>query len=124
MKFLFDQNVERRLATLLRSLGHNIKIVSVDYPPGILDDEVLAHAFKENRILLTNDRSDFGELIFRYHHSHCGVILFRRMKSGGIITKQHRLLFVLEHYKTQLNQFIVVTPERVKIRKAVTERVA
>ncbi len=124
MKFLFDQNIERRLAALLRNLGHDIKIVSVDYPPGILDDEVLAHAFKENRILLTNDRSDFGELIFRYHHPHCGVILFRHMRSGDIITKQHRLLYVLEQYKTQLNQFIVVTPGRVKIRKTVTEQAA
>jgi predicted nuclease of predicted toxin-antitoxin system len=124
MKFLFDQNIERRLAALLKNLGHNVKIVSVDYPPGILDDEVLAHAFKEKRILLTNDRSDFGELIFRYHHSHCGVILFRRMRSGDINTKQRRLLFVLEQYKNHFDQFVVVTPERVKIRKTVTKQAA
>jgi predicted nuclease of predicted toxin-antitoxin system len=124
MKFLFDQNMERRLAALLRNLGHDIKIVGVDYPPGILDDAVLAHAFKENRILLTNDRSDFGELIFRYHHPHCGVMLFRRMRSGDLSTKHHRLLYVLEQYKDHLNQFLVVTPQRVKIREVETEQAA
>jgi predicted nuclease of predicted toxin-antitoxin system len=65
----------------------------------------LLHAFKENRILLTHDRGDFGELIFRYHKPHCGVILFRRIRSGDLEMKHNRLLFVLEHYKNQLDQF-------------------
>jgi predicted nuclease of predicted toxin-antitoxin system len=118
MKFLLDQNIERRLASFLRELGHDVKIVSVDYPAGIGDQEVLAHAFKESRILLTNDRSDFGELIFRYHHSHCGVILFRRMRSGDLVTKQQRLSYVLHEYADQLHHFLVVTPKRVKLRKS------
>ena len=104
MKFLLDQNVERRLASFLRDFGHDVKIVSLDYPPGIVDQEVLAHAYKESRILLTNDRSDFGELIFRYHHPHCGVILFRRMRSGDMLTKKERLSYVLQEYAGQLHQ--------------------
>ncbi len=67
MKFLLDQNVERRLASFLKNLGHDVKVVSIDYPAGILDQEVLSHAYKESRILLTNDKGDFGELIFRHH---------------------------------------------------------
>ena len=51
MKFLLDQNVERRLAAFLRNLGHDVKVVSIDYPAGILDEEVLTHAYKERRIL-------------------------------------------------------------------------
>ena len=71
-----------------------MKVVSIDYPAGILDQEVLLLAYKESRILLTNDKGDFGELIFRSHHSHSGVILFRRMRSGDMPTKQERLSVV------------------------------
>jgi predicted nuclease of predicted toxin-antitoxin system len=58
---------------------------------GYLDQEVLSHAYKESRILLTNDKGDFGKLIFAFNHPHSGVILFRRMRSGAMLTKQQRL---------------------------------
>jgi predicted nuclease of predicted toxin-antitoxin system len=124
MKFLLDQNVERRLASILRNLGHDVKAVSIDYPAGILDREVLDYAFKENRILLTNDKGDFGELIFRNHHPHSGVILFRRMRSGGVLTKQERLTFVLQAYATQLRHFLVVSPKSVRVRKTQIQKAA
>jgi predicted nuclease of predicted toxin-antitoxin system len=124
MKFLLDQNVERRLASILRNLGHDVKAVSIDYPAGILDQEVLSHAYKESRILLTNDKGDFGELIFRNHHPHSGVILFRRMRSGDVLTKQERLTFVLQAYTTQLRHFLVVSPKSVRIRKTQIQKAA
>lgn len=124
MKFLLDQNVERRFAHWLKHLGHDVTIVAVDYPAGIPDTEVLTFAFTEQRILVTHDRSDFGELIFRYHKPHCGVILFHRIRSGDIATKQKRFLFVLAHYTHQLQHFLVVTPERVRVRKRRTKQAA
>jgi len=124
MKFLLDQNVERRLAAFLRNLGHDVKVVSIDYPAGILDEEVLTHAYKESRILLTNDKGDFGELIFRSHHPHAGVILFRRMRSGDMPTKQERLSFVLKAYVGDLHHFLVVTPTSVRVRKTPQQKAA
>jgi predicted nuclease of predicted toxin-antitoxin system len=117
MKFLLDQNVERRLTSFLKNLGHDVKVVSIDYPAGILDQEVLGLAYKESRILLTNDKGDFGELIFRHHHPHSGVILFRRMRSGDMTTKQQRLSFVLQAYASELHHFLVVSPKSVRVRK-------
>jgi hypothetical protein len=52
MKFLLDQSAERRIAPFLRNLGHDVKVVAVDYPPGILDHEVLAHAYAEQRSIM------------------------------------------------------------------------
>jgi predicted nuclease of predicted toxin-antitoxin system len=124
MRFLLDQNVERRLASFLKNLGHDIKVVSIDYPAGILDQEVLSHTYKESRILLTNDKGDFGELIFRKHHPHSGVILFRRMRSGDILTKQERLTFVLQTYATQLRHFLVVSPKSIRVRKTQIRKAA
>ena len=124
MKFLLDQNVERRLASFLKNIGHDVKVVSIDYPAGILDREVLDYAFKENRILLTNDKGDFGELIFRNHHPHSGVILFRRMRSGDVLTKQERLTFVLQTYVKELHHFLVVSPKSVRVRKTQIQKAA
>lgn len=47
MKFLADQNLERRLANRLKELGHDVKIVGVDFPAGILDEVVLSSALEE-----------------------------------------------------------------------------
>jgi predicted nuclease of predicted toxin-antitoxin system len=124
MKFLLDQNFERRFAAILRQLGHDVTVVSVDYPAGLLDDEILALAYREQRILLTNDRSDFGELIFRSHQPHCGVLLFRHIRSGDILTKQQRLSYVLEEYAGELHHFLVITSKRVKIRRSAQQQAA
>ena len=63
MKFLFDQSADFRLIAHLRALGHDVSAVSRDYPHGLADEDVLAIARDEKRILLVADR-DFGELIF------------------------------------------------------------
>jgi predicted nuclease of predicted toxin-antitoxin system len=117
MKFLLDQNAERRIAPILRNLGHDVKVVAVDFPPGISDHVVLAHAYKEQRILITNDKGDFGELIFKKLHPHAGVILLRRMKPGDMQAKLDRLTYVLETYGNRLNYFLVVTPTNVRVKK-------
>ncbi len=117
MKFLLDENVEYRLASFLRTQGHNITAIGHDYPHGLSDRDVLARAHKEHRILLTNDRSDFGELIFRHHLLHSGVLLFR-LKIGDIEMKHVRLQQVLSEYANQLHHFIVITAKKVRIRKS------
>src|SRR5918992_1113808 len=117
MKFLLDQSAERRLAPFLRDLGHDIKVVAVDFPPGIPDSEVLDHAYNEQRIVITNDKGDFGELIFRSLQPHAGVILFRRMRSGDMEIKLERLTYVLKAYANRLYHFLVVTPTNVRVKK-------
>src|SRR5436853_6422033 len=116
MKFLLDANVEYRLATYLLSLGHNAKTIARDYPSALADQEVLSIAVQEKRVLLTNDR-DYGELIFRQHLSHYGIIYFRLKNSKDIAIKLHLLETVLLVHKDNLHEFIVVTPNGLVIRK-------
>jgi len=116
MKFLLDANVEYRLATYLLSLGHDVKTIAHDYPSALADQEVLSIAVKEMRVLITNDR-DYGELIFRQHLSHSGIIYFRLKNSKDISGKLHWLQTVLQTHKDNLHEYLVVTPNCVKIRK-------
>ena len=123
MKFLLDENVEYRLVSFLQNLGHNVTAIGYNYPHSLPDSGVLELAQKEQRILLTNDHSDFGELIFRQHHPHSGIIIFR-LKIGDIETKQKRLQKVITEYTSQLDQFIVITSRRVRIRKTIEKLAA
>src|SRR5687767_7730376 len=115
MKFLQDESADFPLAVVLSDLGHDVKAIVTDYPRSIADEEVLAIAAREERILITNDR-DFGELIFRQHRQHAGVILFR-LGSEPIEEKAAWLAQILNHYPEQLSNFIVVAENGVRIRR-------
>lgn len=122
MKFLGDENVERRLLSALQQAGYDVTGIVDEYPHGLSDREVLALAKREDRILLTNDRSDFGELVFRSHHPHCGVILFR-IRSGEIALKKAKVEQVLTEYPDQLTtSFFVITPTRIRVRRSLEEK--
>jgi predicted nuclease of predicted toxin-antitoxin system len=119
MKFLLDENVDHRLVTFLHELGHDVAVIGFQHPSSLSDREVLAIATREQRVLITNDRADFGELIFRRHIPHCGIILFRlKADDANIHLKRERLQHILSKYGDRLQHFIVVTPQRVKIREA------
>lgn len=121
MKFLLDENIDARLLPFLQDLGHDITSVAKDYFYGLFDEDVLAMAYHENRILLTNDR-DFGELIFRQQLPHSGIILFRLAPNDADIDlRKKRLQHVLTNYTDQLHHFLVVTQKSVRIRKATSK---
>ncbi len=115
MRFLLDENAEFRLAAFLVERGHDVTSIAHDYPGGLADHEVLAIARRESRILITNDR-DFGELIIRRRLAHAGVIFFR-LGTQDPQAKLDRLASVLADYSAQLDQFLVVTERRVRVRR-------
>jgi predicted nuclease of predicted toxin-antitoxin system len=122
MKFLLDESVEFRLHSFLQTLGHDVTSVAKDYLYGLLDEDVLAMATQEQRILITNDK-DFGELIFRHQFPHSGGI-FLRMKDADIEAKRFRLQEVITEHSDQLDQFLVVTSKSVRIRRTVKQAAA
>ena len=115
MKFLLDQNADRRFAAYLRGAGHDVTVVSVDYPAGIADRAVLATAHREGRTIITNDR-DFGELVFRHGVPHAGVI-YLRLSTPDFEGKRDRLAAVLAEHADNLDQFIVVTERTIRVRR-------
>ncbi|SRR6266567_7315513 len=123
MRFLLDANVEFRLAAFLTSAGHDVKTIARDYLSTLPDQDVLSLAVQEKRILITNDR-DFGELVFRYHVSHCGIILFRLKNSKDISEKLQWLQTVLRDHKEHMHGYLVVTKHGVRIRKVELSRAA
>lgn len=115
MKFLLDESAELRISLFLQREGHDVKAVARDYPHGLPDEDVLALAREEQRILITNDR-DFGELVFRHRLAHSGIVFFR-MRDQATATKLARMQTLLQDYGDQLDQFVVVTDRQVRVRR-------
>jgi predicted nuclease of predicted toxin-antitoxin system len=115
MRFLLDESADYPLAAHLLERGHDVTAVAHDYPHALADRTVLAIAHHERRMLITHDR-DFGELIFRQHLPHAVVLLFR-LGEESLATKISRLDHVLSAYAEQLNQFLVITDQGVRVRR-------
>ena len=90
MRFLLDQSSDARLIPYLSDRGHDATRIARDYPPGLPDEQVLAIAATEGRILIASDR-DFGELVFARQHPHAGVILFRLGPYAPLATRSSGL---------------------------------
>ena len=115
MRFLADENVDFPVITILRQHGYDIRSVLEEFP-SIDDDFVLNLANKDNRILITLDK-DFGELVFRLHKIHQGVVLLR-MDELPSEEKAKVLLQIFKERGAELTKaFSVVTDKFVRIRK-------
>lgn len=115
MKFLFDQSADFRLISYLEELGHDVHVVSRDYPHGLDDDVILGIARTQRRILVVADY-DFGELIFHKGLAHAGVILFR-LPGAPLSVKIDRLAAVLAGHAEDLRngEFLVVTRSKIRV---------
>ena len=75
MKFLADECCDTGLVALLRKDGHDV-LYQLEEGAGSEDSVVLERAYREGRILLTEDK-DFGELVYRLGKRAIGVVLLR-----------------------------------------------
>jgi predicted nuclease of predicted toxin-antitoxin system len=76
MRFLANKNFPGDAVAALSAAGHDVISVRTT-APGSKDEDILAWATREDRVLLTFDK-DFGELAWRVGlPATSGVILFR-----------------------------------------------
>jgi predicted nuclease of predicted toxin-antitoxin system len=115
MRFLVDECTGPHVARWLREAGHEVLSV-YEEARGASDDVILAQAFSENWILITNDK-DFGEKVFKEQHPHCGVV-FLRLISNRAADKIEVIQRLLESYADRLpNEFVVVTETQVRFAR-------
>jgi predicted nuclease of predicted toxin-antitoxin system len=116
VRFLLDQHIDARILFYLSERGHDVTRVARHYPAGLPDRDILATAYREQRILVTHDR-DFGELVFVHLLPHAGVILLRLGPLVPLATTTSRLDHVLSQHAHELDQFVVVTHNLVRVRR-------
>jgi len=72
MKVLLDTCIWGGAKYVLIEAGHDVVWTGDwEHDPG--DEEILAYAYSEKRILITQDK-DFGELAIVRGNPHCGII--------------------------------------------------
>ena len=115
MRFLVDECTGSKVAEWLR--GESYEVFSVfDEARGMTDDEILAKAFTENWLLITNDK-DFGEMVFRERRKHHGVV-FMRVDDERATNKIEVLRRLLVGYAEKLSEeFVVVTETKVRFAR-------
>ena len=113
MKLLLDTCIWGGAKAELETAGHDVIWTgALAEDPG--DEEILAQANREGRILITLDK-DFGELAIRHSRPHSGILRLVTIgaRQQGSICRQ-----VLAKYGVELSTGAIVTVEtgRVRIR--------
>jgi Domain of unknown function (DUF5615) len=114
VKVLANENFPQAAILALRRAGHDVLWVRTEMP-GASDEDVMARAAAEQRLLVTFD-TDFGELVYRRGlPPACGLVLFRlAIPSPGLAAD--RTLAVLQSRTDWQGHFAVVEETRVRLR--------
>ncbi|ADV63932.1 hypothetical protein Isop_3372 [Isosphaera pallida ATCC 43644] len=114
MRILANENFPRNAVEALRLAGHDVVWIRMD-SPGVTDEEVLARAIAEQRILFTFDK-DFGELAYRVGlPSACGVVLFR-IPMDSPVQVAERIVNLIATRMDWVGHFSVIDDTKVRIR--------
>lgn len=114
-KFLVDESVDFPIVDYLRSLGYDVNSIAEE-SPALEDRYILEMSFKENRILIAEDK-DFGTLIFKEKLKSKGLILLR-LDDQSSKAKIKALDRLIADYSDRLSgNFIVVSENKIRVRK-------
>jgi predicted nuclease of predicted toxin-antitoxin system len=114
MRFLADENFPGDAVKRIAAAGHDIIWVRTT-APGSKDDEILAWAVREARVLLTFDQ-DFGALTWRFGlPATSGIVLFRIPMTAATDVGA-MLAAIIEKRGDWVGHFAVVQPGRIRMR--------
>jgi len=113
MRILLDTCVWGGARDDLRGAGHDT-VWAGEWPEDPGDEEILARAHREGRVLVTLDK-DFGELAVVHRRRHCGIVRL----IGLSARRQGKVcLRILAHHGNELQAGALITaePGRLRIR--------
>ncbi|WP_286393472.1 DUF5615 family PIN-like protein [Pseudanabaena mucicola] len=118
MKFLVDVNASGVLSTLLVELGHEVACVK-DVNPRMGDDEIIAWAVREERVIVTTD-NDFEQMIWLQQKNHCGVLRLENLPRAE--RKQLLQEVLINHSQDlELGAVVIATKQKIRIRRKLSD---
>ena len=115
MNIVADESVDGQIVDRLRDDGHTVQYIA-ELNPGIDDETVIAKSREADAVLLTADK-DFGELVFRQHLLHSGIVLIR---AAGIEPEAKADLVsraFTEHSRELYRAFAVLSGRALRVRE-------
>ncbi len=113
LRFLADESCDFAVIRALRAAGHDVLSVA-EYTSRSDDAELITQAYRERRILITEDK-DFGWLVFVSQADSPGVILIR-FPGSARASLPRLVLQLVADYSTKLPlSFVVLAPGQLRI---------
>jgi predicted nuclease of predicted toxin-antitoxin system len=112
MRFIVDECTGPAVARWLSTESHEVFSV-YDQARGTSDEDVLAKAYSENWILITNDK-EFGELVYREQRPHRGVIFLRLNDERAAVKINAIRQLLLNHSDRLVDAFVVVSETQIR----------
>lgn len=113
LRFLADESCDFAVISTLRAVGHDVLSVA-EYTSRSDDAELITQAYRERRILITEDK-DFGWLVFVSQADSPGVILIRFPGSARASLPRLALQLVADHSAKLPLSFVVLAPGQIRI---------
>lgn len=98
-QFLLDEHVWGGLVKVGQEIEVDVLLVQTRLPAGTDDEDVLAFAASEERILLTSNAQDFAPLVvewFLAEREHWGVIIVPGQTNKSLLTRA--IKNIVQHY--------------------------
>jgi predicted nuclease of predicted toxin-antitoxin system len=111
VKLLLDSCVWGGAVGRLRAAGHDV-VWSGDWPADPGDEEILARALSEGRVLVTLDK-DFGELAIVRELPHTGIL---RLVGLSALQQADATLRVIQTHGADLAAGAIITAEAGRLR--------
>lgn len=117
MRIVVDENLSRELVQQLQQQGHRVWFVP-DVQPGLKNGEVLDYANQQQALLITGDKSDFGELIFRQGKLCLGLLVVR-LPAKMVPTQRVAAVAgaIAEYGEQLLGKIAVLAEQQMRIRQ-------
>lgn len=115
LQFLADESCDFSVVRALRAEGYDV-LALTEITSRSVDSEVIAQAYSEKRILLTEDK-DFGQLVFSSQVDSAGVILIRYPGNARKALPEAIVKLVREKGKDIENAFVVVQPGYIRVNR-------
>jgi uncharacterized protein with PIN domain len=113
VEFVADESCAGPVIRALRAAGHDVLAIA-ESATGASDEVVIARAFGEGRVLITEDR-DFGELVYARRQLAAGV-MFVKFPSRARGTKPAAVVEAVTRMGERLRDgFTVIEPGRVRV---------
>jgi predicted nuclease of predicted toxin-antitoxin system len=113
LRFLADESCDFGVVKALRAEGYDV-LALTEIMSRSVDTEVIAQAYQEKRILLTEDK-DFGQLVFASQVDSAGVILIRYPGSARTSLQKAVVKLVREKPNEIRNAFVVMQPGHIRV---------
>ncbi len=111
MKLLLDSCVSGTLSRPLEEAGHDV-LWTGDWPTDPGDEDILAFAHQERRVLITLDK-DFGTLAVLHGRPHAGII---RLVNLSLRDQAAVCQHLLQTHANNLTAGAIITAERDRLR--------